>query len=249
MKIGSLAIAPCLFFSIVPGAAQAQGYQVQPMLATIAPSGSDSHLTMSIKNTGAVAITLELIPFRATVDDNGTPKRVDEEADFLVYPAQSAIEPGKEQTVQIRYIGEPALAEARMYGVRISQLPVSAPGYTGTANAGSTASDVKVSFNFLSHIIVSPVAAKAAIAIQETAREPNGDLVLSITNSGNGIAVLNASEFTLTDSTGKTMTLAADDLHFGDFSAFMPNQTRRATVSAKKLAGLVGMITPKLMVQ
>jgi fimbrial chaperone protein len=247
MKIGSLAIAPCLFFSIVPGAAQAQGYQVQPMLATIAPSGSDSHLTMSIKNTGAVTITLELIPFRATVDDNGTPKRIDEEADVLVYPAQSAIEPGKEQAVQIRYIGEPALTEARMYGVRVSQLPVSAPGYTGTANAGSTASDVKVSFNFLSHIIVSPVAVKAAI--QETAREPNGDLVLRITNSGNGIAVLNASEFTLTDSTGKTMTLAADDLHFGDFSAFMPNQTRRATVSAKKLAGLVGMITPKLTVQ
>jgi hypothetical protein len=136
-----------------------------------------------------------------------------------------------------------------MYGVRISQLPVSAPGYIGTANASGSASDVKVSFNFLSHIIVSPNAAKAAMAIQETAREPNGDLVLRITNSGDGIAVLNASEFTLTDAIGNTMTLAADDLHFGNFSAFMPNQTRRATVSAKKFAGLVGIITPSLTVQ
>lgn len=249
MKIRSLAIASSLFLSLLPGAAQAQGYQVQPMLATIAPSGSDSHLTMSIKNTGAVTITLELIPFRATVDDDGTPTRIDDEADFLVYPAQSAIAPGKEQAVQIRYIGEPALTKARMYGVRISQLPVTAPGYTGAANAGGAASDVKVSFNFLSHIIVSPVAAKAAIAIKETAHEPNGDLALLITNSGDGIAVLNASEFMLTDSNGKTMTLAADDLHFGDFSAFMPNQTRRATVSAKNLVGLVGIITPTLTVQ
>lgn len=249
MKIRSLAIASSWFFSLLPCAAQAQGYQVQPMLATIAPSGSNSHLTMSIKNTGAVTITLELIPFRATVDDNGTPTRIDEEADFLVYPAQSAIEPGKEQAVQIRYIGEPVLTEARMYGVRISQLPVSAPGYTGMANAGGAGSDVKVSFNFLSHIVVSPVAAKATIAIKETAREPDGDLVLLITNSGDGIAVLNASEFTLTDSTGKTRTLAADDLHFGNFSAFMPNQTRRATVSAKNLSGLIGMITPTLTVQ
>jgi P pilus assembly chaperone PapD len=229
--------------------AGAQGYQVQPMLATIAPAGPGSRLAMSIKNSGAVPITLEMTAFRATVDEDGRATRSDEEKDVLIYPAQTSIDPGKEQSVQVRYIGDPALAEARMYGVRVSQLPVSAPGFmAGTSNSGAS-SDVKVSFNFLSHIIVSPTSARATITVEDAGRAPNGDLVLRITNKGAGIAVLNASDFKLTDSTGKSVTLAADDLKIGDFSAFMPQQSRRATVPAKDLAGMVGAIKPTLSVQ
>lgn len=249
MIVSGLRAVLALVIMWMPASAFAQGYQVQPMLATIAPSGPESRLSMSIKNTGAVPITLELTPFRATVDEAGTPTRVDEEKDVLIYPAQTAIEPGKEQTVQVRYIGDPALAEARMYGVRVSQLPVSAPGFTpGTSTSGAS-SDVKVSFNFLSHIIVSPDTARPAITVEDAGRDANGDLILRITNAGAGIAVLSAADFKLTDAAGKSVTLTPEDLKIGDFSAFLPRQTRRATVSATDLAGLVGTITPTISVQ
>ncbi len=238
-----------LLVAAAPASGFAQGYQVQPMLATIAPSGPGSRLTMSIKNSGAVPITLEMVPFRATVDDAGKATRVDEDKDVLIYPAQASIEPGKAQSVQVRYIGNPALAEARMYGVRVSQLPIAAPGYSNGTGASGASSDVKVSFNFLSHIIVSPASAHATITVEEAGRAPNGDLILKISNAGSGIAVLNASDFKLTDAAGKTVSLAADDLKIGDFSAFMPQQNRRATVPAKDLAGLVGAIKPTITVQ
>ena len=248
MKIPVLIAAVAFALMGRPAAVSAQGYQVQPMLATIEPSGANAHLTMSIKNSGAVPITLELTPFRATVDEAGTPTRIDEEKDMLVYPAQTSIEPGKEQTVQIRYIGDPALTEARMYGVRVSQLPISAPGVTVTSTSGAAA-DVKMSFNFLSHIIVSPSTARPAMTVEDAGRAANGDLMLRIVNTGAGIAVLKASDVKLTDANGKSVMLDPDHFNVGNFSAFMPGQTRRATVDAKEIAGLVGTIKPTLAVQ
>ena len=249
MRAWGLVAATTALWIAMPTKSAAQGYQVQPMLATIAPSGPNARLTMSIKNTGAVPITLEMTPFRATVDGDGAASRVDEAKDVLIYPAQTEVAPGKEQTVQVRYIGDPAIADARMYGVRVSQLPISAPGFVPAVGTSGASSDVKVSFNFLSHVIVSPDKAKAVIAVKDVGRAPNGDLMLTITNTGPGIAVLNASNFTLTDTAGKSVVLEPDSLKIGEFSAFMPRQSRRASVPAKLLAGLVGTITPTLTVQ
>ncbi len=103
---------------------------------------------------------------------------------------------------------------------------------------------MKVSFNFLSHIIVSPEDAKAVLAVEDVGRAPNGDLMLRITNSGAGIAVLTASDVRLTDAAGKRSELKPEDFKIGDFSAFMPRQTRRATIAAKDLTGLTGRSSP-----
>jgi len=249
MRISRTLIAGGLLIAAWPATAVAQGYQVQPMLTTIAPSGPKARVSMIIKNSGAVPISLEMTPFRATVNEAGAATRVDEEKVVLVYPAQTSIDPGKEQTVQIRYIGDPALTEARMYGVRVSQLPVSAPGMATATSSSGAATDVKVSFNFLSHIIVSPEDAKAVLAVEDVGRAPNGDLMLRITNSGAGIAVLTASDVRLTDAAGKRSELKPEDFKIGDFSAFMPRQTRRATIAAKDLTGLTGPIKPVLTVQ
>jgi fimbrial chaperone protein len=230
---------------VAPFAAFAQGYQVQPMLATITPSGSGARLALSLKNSGAVPITLELIPFRATVDDAGTPTRTDETKDLMVYPDQTIIPPGKEQTVQVRYIGDPALLEARMYGVRVAQLPIDFKG-TGVAKGGSTTS-VMVSFNFLSHIIVTPATAVPVVTVSSDERAPAGDLKLLFLNSGKGIAILNDSKLTLTDAEGKSVTVDSSHIDIGKFSALMPNQSRRATIAAKDIASLSGAIKPSII--
>lgn len=243
-------IAPTLVLAALCSAATipsafAQGYQIQPMLATIRPSGADSRLTLLIKNTGEVPIMLEMIPFRATVDEVGKPTRAPEDKDLLVYPAQTAIPPGREQTVQIRYIGDAALAEARMYGVRVAQLPVDfRTGAAGTK--GSAQADVKVSFNFLSHIIVSPESAKPEVAVEVVERKPDGSLALRLRNPGAGIAVLNSAQWTFADASGNNVKLDTDHVQLGDFSALLPRQDRLASVAAKDVPGLTGPITSKI---
>lgn len=242
MQIAHSYLISALCITAIAPSAHAQGYQIQPMLATIQPSGPDSRLTLSIKNTGEVPIMLEIIPFRATVNEAGTPTRTPEDKDLLVYPAQTAIPPSREQTVQIRYIGDAALTDARMYGVRVAQLPVDFR--TGAASGQTNAqADVKVSFNFLSHIIVSPPAAKSDVVVEVTGRGPDGALVLRLRNPGTGIAVLNSARWTFADASGKSIELDTDHVLLGDFSALLPRQDRLASVAAKDVPGLTGTIT------
>lgn len=223
-----------------PGSASAQGYQVQPMLATITPAGAGSRLTMSLKNTGSVPITLELVPFRATVDEAGKPSRADDLTDIMIYPPQTIVPPGKEQVVQVRYIGDPAIAIGRMYGVRVAQLPIDfATGTVGKAGASTT---VKVSFNFLTHIIVSPAAAQPSLSLGSSSRSANGDLIVLLTNDGVGVAMLSETAIMFTDGAGKSVKIAAADLGSGDFGALMPKQARRITIAAKSLSNLTGTI-------
>jgi P pilus assembly chaperone PapD len=245
MRIAYSLWAAAISLLAIAQPAHAQGYQIQPMLATIRPTGPDSRLTLSIKNTGEVPIMLEMIPFRASVNETGTPTRVPEDKDLLVYPAQTAIPPGREQTVQIRYIGDAALAEARMYGVRVAQLPIDFR--TGAAKGGANAqADVKVSFNFLSHIIVSPESARSDIVVEVVEHKADGGLALRLRNPGTGIAVLNSARWTFTDASGKSVELDTDHVQLGDFSALLPHQDRLASVAAKDVPGLTGTITSKL---
>jgi fimbrial chaperone protein len=242
MKVLQILTAAAL---IAPLPAAAQGYQVQPMLATITPAGAGSRLTMSLKNTGGVPITLELIPFRATVDEAGTPTRIDDLKDLMVYPPQTIVPPGKEQVVQIRYIGDPALVDARMYGVRVAQLPIDfTTGGVGKAGATST---VKVSFNFLTHIIVSPSAAVPVLSVATESRSPDGGLLITLKNSGSGVAMVSESAIVLSDTSGKSVKISTADVGSGDFSALMPKQSRRITIAAKQIATLVGTIQPSLI--
>ncbi|MFV0625261.1 fimbria/pilus periplasmic chaperone [Sphingomonas sp. ac-8] len=224
----------------------AQGYQVQPMLATMAPSGSGAATRITIRNTGSVPVTLEFEPFRVAVDEAGTPTRSPEEADLLVFPPQTVVQPGAEQAVQVRYVGDPGLAEARVYGVRVGQVPINFG--TGESESGATA-DVQMSFNFLTHLIVSPESARAQVAVAEVGRAEGGDVTMTVRNDGNGVAVLNNITWRVTDQAGQSVDLATEKLDVGDFSALMPKQSRRIRIPSAETTSLAGPVQVALSIR
>lgn len=241
-QAGAFVLLAWLFLGL-PSSVRAQGYQVQPMLSEIRPSGAEAMVRLLIANTGAVPITLEMEPFRATVDEAGTPTRAPEERDLLVFPPQAIIQPGKEQSVQVRYVGDPALRDARMYGVRIVQLPVD---FAAGAGGQGAAAELKVGFNFLSHIVVAPAGAASELTVGDVARRPDGSVAMKLRNSGNAVVVLNNSVWKLKDGAGHTADIANDKVQIGGFSALMPNQARAAVVPADAVAQLAGPVQVSL---
>lgn len=234
------ALRAALFSALCGGPAHAQGYQVQPMLATLAPSGSGASVRMTLKNTGAIPITLELEPFRVSVDQAGIPTRAPEEKDLLVFPPQTILPPGKEQVVQVRYVGDPALTEARAYGVRVNQLPVTfSQGAAASTGAGT---DLKMSFSFLSHLFVTPAGASAKIDVTSADKAPDGTVKMSVVNRGNAVLVLNDAVWVVEDGAGHKAEVPNADVSLGDFSALLPGQQRTAIVAAKDAAALQGSL-------
>ena len=209
------------------------------MISTVTPSGSGASFRLMIRNTDAMPITLEIDPYRVTVDDQGNATRTPEDADIILFPPQTIVQPGGEQAIQVRYIGDPALTEGRLYAIVVGQLPVD---FTKVTNNDSSETQVKIGFNFVSHMVVQPRTTRAELVISPATREANGDLKFEVSNTGAGVAMLRTADWTLS-SGGQTLAVPSDSIDFGAFGAMLPGGRRSMTIAAANAPGMTGNVT------
>ena len=207
------------------------------MIATVTPSGTGANYRLMIRNTNAMPITLEITPYRVMVDDEGSVTRTPEEADVILFPPQTVVAPSKEQAIQVRYVGDPTVTEGRIYAIVVGQLPVD---FSTVTNADASTTQVKIGFDFVSHMIVQPAGAKPVLTMDAVRRSDQNDLVLDITNTGNGVAMLRTADWVVTGSDGSRIEVPSDDIAFGTFGAILPGGKRTVTIPAAELAGLAG---------
>lgn len=210
------------------------------MITTVTPSGSGANFRLMIRNTDAMPITLEINPFRVTVDETGRAIRTPEEADVILFPPQTIVEPGAEQAIQVRYVGEPDVTEGRLYAIVVSQLPVD---FTKVVNSDTSETQVKIGFDFVSHMVVQPTAARATLSISPVTRQANGDLTFEVSNTGSGVALLRNAEWKLTPASGQGLVIEPDNVGFGAFGAILPGGRRSVTITAANAPGMTGDVT------
>ncbi len=230
-----LAAAACLASS-TPSLA----HEVQPMIAKVTPSGAGASFRLMIRNTEPTPITLEITPYRVTVDEAGTPTRSPDDADIVLFPPQTIVPPAGEQAIQIRYIGDPAITEGRLYAIVVSQLPVD---FTTMNDTQASQTQVKIGFDFVSHVVVQPPTARAVLDISAVTRQGNGDLNFLVRNTGDGVALVRDAEWSLTSSGGQPLIVDSDNIELGAFGAIMPGGQRAITITAANAPGMTGDVT------
>ena len=216
-----------------------QAHEVQPMIAKVTPSGSGASYRLMIRNTDAVPITLEISPYRVAIDEAGNATRTAEEADVILFPPQTIVQPAGEQAIQVRYVGDPAIVEGRLYAVVVGQLPVD---FTTLNNSDSSQTQVKIGFDFVSHMVVQPETARANLEITPVTRQANGDLSFTVSNTGNGVALLRDAEWSVSAG-GAPLVIASDNVDFGAFGAILPGGRRAITITAANAPGMTGNVT------
>ena len=215
----------------------ALAYRVQPLIAYLAPSGAGSTTKMVLSNTEATPITLELTGLSVTVGPDGQAVRVPEEDDLLVFPPQTIIPPGREQVVQVRYVGAPDIESARVYGVRVSQLPVS----LSAAQDEETGTDLKIGVDFISHLIVQGDGMEATLSVGAPERTEDGGLRAPISNTGDGVAIGSDLVWTLTDANGTERRVTNEGAQLDGFGAVLNDGVARTvSFSPEAVRGLEG---------
>lgn len=210
------------------------------MITTVTPSGSGANFRLVIRNTDAMPITLEISPYRVAVDDSGAATRTPEDADVILFPPQTIVQPGAEQAIQVRYVGDPAAVQGRLYAIVVSQLPVD---FTKVNNSDSSQTQVKIGFDFVSHMVVQPSSARAALTLSPVTRQANGDLTFEVVNTGDGVALLRNAEWKLTAASGQSIVVPSDNVGFGAFGAILPGGKRAVTIKAEHAPGMAGDVT------
>lgn len=223
--------------------APAHAMDISPMVSKITPTGSGSSYRMTIRNTSAVPATVEVEVYRMQVDEKGERSLVAEDNDIVTFPVQSVIPANREQVVQVRYIGD-AAEEGRMYLVRAAQLPINMPT---TATEGGAGADVQVAFTINTYVFVAPARSRGAVEVTAVTRAPNGDVILTTRNTGNGFAYLREAKITLTTADGKTHDIAAADVDVGQVSVIAGGATREVKIPAALAAAATGAISASIV--
>ncbi len=167
------------FFGVVSfvWAFSCNGFQVQPMVADLMPSGTAAQQTLRIMNNSAEALTVEISAFDLDINLQGEEKLVNNEDDFLIIPMTTIIPAGKSQSVMVRYIGEPIINTSKSYRIVVDQVAVDIGEMKGSGVGMS------VSFHTLFNVV--PKQARAKLLIKSQQQDASGLWKVLIENQGN----------------------------------------------------------------
>lgn len=216
-----------------------QALDVAPMVARLTPSGPGSAYRLSIKNTSATPVTIEIGAFRMEVDVDGKRSLTEEINDIVAFPPQSIIPPNREQIIQVRYVGAADIPAPRMYLIRAAQLPVDLAA-DSSAPVGAA---VKVAFNINTHVFVSPPKASAVVVVSSAKRASNGDVLVVAQNTGSGIAYLREARYAVKDAAGREVDVPPGKVQLGQVSALPGGALRNMRIPADLLTGTTGEVS------
>jgi len=195
----------------------AHAFRVTPMIADLRPSGGDATTTVRIENTGPKDLPIEVIVERRVIKEDGSETRAPADDDFLVFPPQAVIPPGKTQALRIQYIGDPNIQNSRGYLVTVAQVPVSFE---------EEQSGIQFAFQFGVSINVVPEQAQPDVQIMSYT-PAEGGISLLLKNEGTAYTRLSYGKWTFTAPSGQTHVLEGEALKEAIQQPLIQPQTTR----------------------
>lgn len=152
---------------------------VQPLRVTLVPTQGQTSGTLSVNNTRDRTLPFEVVVERRVIAQDGAQTFTPAEDDFIVFPPQGSVEPGRSQAVRFQYVGTTDLSQTQGYVIRVKEVPVTPEGFSG----------VQFAYAFGVAVYVKPKDARHAIRVDSVERSAGG-LTLQVTNTGNDYGLL-----------------------------------------------------------
>ena len=204
---------------------------VQPVVIDLKPTGRGMSQIVTVQNTFANPLPVELRAEELTFDDKGAHPGDTQTNDLLIFPPQAVIQPGETQSFRIQWVGDPALAQSKHYYVTVAQMPVKLP-------EGQSA--IQILYNFQVLASVAPTGGKPALVLSKAEIGADADgkpiPIVYIADSSNTHGYLSRGRLKITekDAGGKVVfqrTLPGPEIQQTiGFGLVAPGQTRRIAV-------------------
>ena len=201
--------------------------RVEPMVFELAASGSKSTTSLRVNNNKSAPLTIEVIPSRISLDEHGKETRTLAEDDFLIYPPQTILQPGKTQVIKVKYVGDPTIEASQAYRISVNQVPVNL-GLDESSSLG-----LLLNFNTLANVV--PAKAKSELNVTDIKLGTDGNWVVTIKNSGNRFARLSQTKWTAasTSDSGNKKSFKKEEVNnMIDKKLVLPNSTLITNVKA-----------------
>lgn len=147
-------------------------YTLEPNLVLLRPAGSEASAFVRLVNRNQKPEAVEITIHEHTKDLEGaaiTGAPADEQ--FLVYPAQVVLMPGDEVGVQVRWMGDPALARERAFTLVAREVAIPRAAPLPEAGAAMRV-DVTVLVNYEARLYVTPRGVRPRVVVDSVTDVP-----------------------------------------------------------------------------
>jgi len=207
------------------GAANLAAFTMEPMVASVTPSGDGAIATFRFRNEGAEPIAIRMKVLTRALRSDGTEENDPADASFEIYPERLALEPGAQAVVKLRWKGTEKIDRELSFRFVAEQIPVDF--------GASVGSGIKVLFRYVASLYVGLPAFKPSIAV--TARPGTGPggkpgYTVELRNEGNRHAVVMGLSVELGLGDGSVLALSESDLKALSDLNYLPGTSRRVFV-------------------
>ncbi|MCH8104862.1 MAG: molecular chaperone [Proteobacteria bacterium] len=190
-----------LLITFILLANHAHAYKLIPLSVEMTPFGPGARQSFRIENPSDVPIAIELKMFSRSMSPNGQDILVEAEDDFIIYPAQAIVMPGRTQAIRVQWIGKTSLKQELAYRMITEQLPVSFD--EEQADGGR----IKLLVRFIASVYVVPRNTRADVRVTRVSNirdnEGNNSIEIILSNHGTAHALLRQARITLVSGESK----------------------------------------------
>ena len=215
---------------------------VQPVLIKLSTSGSDASAGIEVVNDRATPITVEVSVNALELPERGAPvKTADDGDEFQIFPLQAIIPAGGRQVFRVRWMGDPALAQGKLYMFSTAELPVAmTEGQTG----------LSLFYAVESVVAVSPAGSRPDISVEKVERWTNAEGVkgLAVTFDTAGAAIGFVTEGAMRLSVAGSswsQTISAGEMNSAFGLGVIPANAKRVMFLANETAPAEGEIVAR----
>ena len=218
---------------------------VRPIVIDLIASGSRANSAIEVVNDRNRAVAVEIKVNRLTLPERGQPiLTADPGKDFLIFPAIANIPAGGRQVFRVRYVGDPALAQSKLFMFSSAELPVA-------ENPALKSAQIQVLYAIQSVVTVKPLKARPAISVSEVERGKNAKgqagVFVTFRNDGPAHGYINAARLDL-ETAGWNRTIEAAQLSNAVGLGLVPPNARRAMFIALADVPAAGQLAGRIKV-
>jgi fimbrial chaperone protein len=163
-------------------------FELSPNVVVLQSSGQESTESLFVASTGDEPVAVQIRMVKRQIAQDGTETNIEDDENFLVYPPQMIVTPGKQQVVRVTWLGETDLAEELAYRAVVEQVPVNLATQQVQEVDGIPIS-ITLTSTYIASVYVAPNGAKANLVLEDAtpSKDDNGQtqLVLIFHNQGN----------------------------------------------------------------
>ncbi len=230
LLILSLGISQPVFASLI--------FYLTPMVSSFSPVGKGSSQSFRVVNTSEdQPIAIELYLVKREISDDGNEVYNQENADdnFLIYPPQTLLQPGEEQTIRVTWLGETELNHELAYRLMAEQVPIDFNSQSNiTVEQNSINLITLVRYAGAIYIRPEEIYSNVIVESAKYQKGNNGEDQLSLTlfNQGTSHTLLDNPSLIITSvvDPNQTITLTAQQLEIIDHANILAQTNRNFVI-------------------